>query len=89
MLHGATVRSQHPRARITKIDTTAARAMPGVRAILTAADLPTREKFGLMKLDQPVLADGVVRYVGEPVAVVAADDDEQARLAAKAVVVTY
>jgi xanthine dehydrogenase D subunit len=89
MLHGATVRSPHPRARITKIDTTAARAMPGVRAILTAADLPTREKFGLMKLDQPVLADGVVRYVGEPVAVVAADDDEQARLAAKAVIVTY
>ncbi len=89
MLHGATVRSPHPRARITKIDTQAARAMPGVRAILTAADLPTRERFGLMKLDQPVLADGVVRYVGEPVAVVAADDDEQARLAAKAVVVTY
>ncbi|HLQ05925.1 MAG TPA: molybdopterin cofactor-binding domain-containing protein [Verrucomicrobiae bacterium] len=89
MLHGATVRSPHPRARITRIDTQAARAMPGARAILTAADLPTREKFGLMKLDQLVLADGVVRYVGEPVAVVAADDDEQARLAAKAVVVTY
>ncbi len=89
MLHGATVRSPHARARITKVDTAAARAMPGVRAVLTAADLPTREKFGLMKLDQPVLADGVVRYVGEPVAVVAADDAEQARLAAKAVSVAY
>ena len=89
MLHGATVRSRHAHARITKVDTIAARAMPGVRAVLTAADLPTREKFGLMKLDQPVLADGVVRYVGEPVAIVAADDAEQARLAAKAVSVTY
>jgi len=89
MLHGATVRSPHARARITKVDTAAARAMPGVRAVLTAADLPTREKFGLMKLDQPVLADGVVRYVGEPVAFVAADDAEQARLAAKAVSVAY
>jgi CO/xanthine dehydrogenase Mo-binding subunit len=89
MLHGATIRSPHPRARITNVDTSAARAMPGVRAILTAADLPTREKFGLMKLDQPVLADGVVRYVGEPVAILAADDAEQARLAARAVSVTY
>ncbi len=89
MLHGATVRSAHARARITRIDTAAARAMPGVRVVLTAADLPTREKFGLMKLDQPVLADGVVRYVGEPVAILAADDAEQARLAAKAVTVTY
>jgi CO/xanthine dehydrogenase Mo-binding subunit len=89
MLHGATVRSPHARARITRIDPSAARAMPGVRAVLTAADLPTGEKFGLMKLDQPVLADGVVRYVGEPVAIVAADDDEQARLAARAVRMTY
>ena len=89
MLFGATVRSPHARARITAIDTAAAKAMPGVRAVLTAADLPTREKFGLMKLDQPVLADGAVRYVGEPVAIVAADEDEQARLAAKAVTVRY
>ncbi len=89
MLHGATVRSPHARARVTRVDTSAARAMPGVRAVLTAADLPTRAKFGLMKLDQPVLADGIVRYVGEPVAIVAADDDEQARLAAKAVTVMY
>ncbi|MDO8506931.1 MAG: molybdopterin-dependent oxidoreductase, partial [Candidatus Limnocylindria bacterium] len=89
MLHGATVRSPHPRARIAAIDTQAARALPGVRAVLTNADLPTQVLFGLMRKDQPVLAAGVVRYVGEPVAIVAADDPEQARLAALAVEVTY
>ncbi|HET7700262.1 MAG TPA: molybdopterin cofactor-binding domain-containing protein [Candidatus Limnocylindria bacterium] len=89
MLHGATVRSPHARARIVGIDVSAARAMPGVVAVLTAADLPTREKFGLMRLDQPVLADGVVRYCGEPVALVAAEDAERARLAAQAVRVAY
>src|SRR5205807_3910855 len=46
-------------------------------------------RFGLMRLDQPPLADGVVRYVGEPVAIVAAEDPERARLAAKAVAVEY
>ena len=89
MLHGATLRSPHARARITRIDTAAARKMPGVQAVLTADDLPTRETFGLMKLDQPVLAAGVVRYVGEPVALVAAEDAEQARLAVKAIHVEY
>ncbi len=89
MLHGATVRSPHASARITRIDVAPARAMAGVVAVLTAADLPTRMPFGLMRLDQPVLADGIVRYVGEPVAIVAADDAERARLAAKAVHVEY
>ena len=89
MLHGATVRSPHARARIVRIDTSAARAMPGVVAVLTSADLPTDELFGLMRRDQLVLARGEVRYVGEPVALVAAEDTEQARLATKAVKVEY
>src|SRR5712692_899585 len=89
MLYGATLRSPHAHARILRIDTAAARKMPGVQAVLTADDLPTREKFGLMKLDQPVLATGVVRYVGEPVAIVAAEDAEQARLAVRAIKVEY
>jgi CO/xanthine dehydrogenase Mo-binding subunit len=89
MLYGATLRSPHPHARITRIDVSAARRMPGIRAVITSDDLPTREKFGLMRADQPVLATGVVRYVGEPVALVAADDPEQARLAAKAIRVEY
>lgn len=89
MLHGHTLRSPHPHARIRSIDVTAARAMPGVHAVLTAADLPTRERFGLMKRDQPVLAEDRVRYAGEAVALVAADDLDLARAAAKAIAVEY
>jgi len=62
---------------------------PGVKAIITANELPTRALFGLMKLDQPVLASGRVRYVGEPVAIVAAETAEEARLAARAITVRY
>ena len=89
MLYGATLRSPHAHARIVRIDVAAARRMPGVRAVLTADDLPTQERFGLMRADQPVLATRVVRHVGEPVAIVAADDPEQARLATKAITVEY
>ncbi|HET8568693.1 MAG TPA: molybdopterin cofactor-binding domain-containing protein [Candidatus Limnocylindria bacterium] len=89
MLFGHTLRSPHAHALIRGIDVSAARAMPGVRAVLTAADLPTRERFGLMKRDQPVLAEDRVRYVGEPVAIVAADDAEAARAAANAIRVDY
>ncbi|MBI2983352.1 MAG: molybdopterin-dependent oxidoreductase, partial [Chloroflexi bacterium] len=89
MLVGSTLRSPHAHARIRSIDVSKARAMPGVRAVLTAADLPTRELIGLMKLDQPVLARDVVCYVGEPVALVAADDVDSAVAAAKAIAVDY
>ena len=89
MLFGHTLRSPHPHARIRSIDVTAARAMPGVRAVLVADDLPTRERFGLMKRDQPVLAEDRVRYVGEAVALVAADDIDLARAAAKTIQVEY
>src|SRR5437899_6700999 len=63
--------------------------MSGVKSVITSAELPTRELFGLMKLDQPVLATGKVRYVGEPVAIVAAETAEEARLAARAIAVRY
>jgi len=89
MLFGHTLRSPHPHARIVSIDVTAARAMNGVRAVIVPADLPTRERFGLMKRDQPVLAEDRVRYVGEAVALVAADDIDIARAAAKAIRVDY
>src|SRR5437773_2271409 len=81
MLFGATLRSPHAYARIAGIETSAAKRMSGVRAVITSGELPTRERFGLMKLDQPVLATERVRYVGEPVAIVAADSAEEARLA--------
>jgi CO/xanthine dehydrogenase Mo-binding subunit len=89
MLWGATVRSQHASARILGVDTTAAARAPGVAAVLTAAGLPAARTFGLEFADQPVLADEVVRYAGEPVAVVAAETLDQARRAAELVAVEY
>jgi CO/xanthine dehydrogenase Mo-binding subunit len=89
MLFGATLRSPHPHARILGIDAAAAKRMSGVKAIITSSELPTRELFGLMKLDQPVLATGRVRYVGEPIAIVAAETAEEARLAARAIAVRF
>ena len=89
MLWGATVRSPHPYARIISIDTDKARAMPGVRAVLTHVDVPGRNLYGLEIQDQPVLAFEVVRYWGEAVALVAADHPEQARRAVEKVHVEY
>ena len=89
MLFGHTLRSPHPHALIRAVDVTAAREISGVRVILTERDLPTRERFGLMKRDQPVLAEGRVRYAGEAIAIIAADEADQARAAAKAIVVEY
>ena len=89
MLAGATVRSPLASARIRRIDTSAAAACEGVVCVLTAADLPAATSFGLEFADQPVFAADIVRYAGEPVAVVAAETPEQARRAAEAVVVEY
>ncbi len=89
MLFGATVRSPHPSARIHSIDVSGVLAVHGVRSVLTAADLPATRTFGLEFADQPVLAWDVVRYAGEPVAIVAADHPELARLAAAAIRVEY
>lgn len=89
MLWGATVRGQHPRARVRSVDVSAAAGMPGVRAVLTASDLTGKRTLGLEYADQPVLAGAEVRYVGEPVAIVAADHPESARRAAAAVRVSY
>jgi len=89
MLWGATVRSPHPYARIVSIDTSAARAMPGVQAVLTHEDVPGKNLYGLEFEDQPVLAGDFVRYWGEAVALVAADHPEQARRAAEKVQVEY
>ena len=92
MLFGRTLRSPHPHALIRSIDTVGAAALPGVRSVLTAADIPGSRLYSLHKPpDQPVLV-GVgeeVRYRGEQVALVAADHPEQARLAAEAIEVVY
>ena len=96
MLYGRVVRSPVPSARITGIDVGAARALPGVAAVLTAADVPSNEivemaSGGLAELEvtMPVLAADRVRYVGEPVAVVAAATRQIADEAAELVGVDY
>ncbi|GAA2721178.1 molybdopterin-dependent oxidoreductase [Streptomyces luteosporeus] len=89
MLWGQTLRSPHAHARIRSLDVSAALATPGVHAVLTYADLPAATRYGLEIQDTPVLADGVVRHHGEPVALVAADHPETARRAAAKIVVDY
>src|SRR5215471_7729996 len=89
MIWGVTLRSPHPYARIRSIGIADALATGGVYAVLTHADVPGRNVCGLELADQPVLAEGVVRYQGEPVALVAADHPEIARQAAKKIAVDY
>ncbi len=88
-LWGATLRSPHPYARIRSIDVSPAWRIAGVEAVVTAADVPGAMSYGLISQDQPVFASDVVRYVGEPVAAVAADHPETCRRALAAIVVDY
>ncbi len=88
-LFGVTLRSPHPYARILSIDLSAAWKIDGVQAIVTAEDVPGQMMYGLISQDQPVFASDVVRYVGEPVAALAADDPEVARRGLEAIVVEY
>ena len=89
VLWGATLRSPHPHARIVRIDVTPAWAIAGVEAVITADDVPGAPAYGLIDQDQPVFARDVVRYLGEPVAAVAADHPETCRRALAAIVVEY
>ena len=89
MLWGATLRSPHPYARILRIDTSAALAINGVSAVVTADDVPGKLTYGLIASDQPVFAREFVRYAGEPVAAVAADHPETASRALAAITVDY
>ncbi len=89
MLHGATLRSPHPRARILSVDLTEALKLPGVEAVLTHEDVPGAKLYGVDHADQPVLAIDQVRYQGEPIAVVAADHPETARRACALIRVVY
>ena len=77
-------------ATINKIDTTAARAMPGVVDVVSADDLPQPVKrFGISHKDRPVLATGTVNFHGEPVVAVVAETADQAFAAAEAVVIDF
>jgi len=88
-VHAVLVRADRPPAALGAVDTAEALMFPGVHAVLTAADLPGVLGYGSAHADRPVLAAGMVRHVGEPVAVVAADDLATARRAAAAVRVNY
>jgi len=75
MLYARTLRAGVPHARIRSIDTSAARAFAGVRAVLTSDDVPGRNLHGIVDLDWPVLCGDKVRYSGDAVAIVAADTE--------------
>ncbi|MEX2599949.1 MAG: molybdopterin cofactor-binding domain-containing protein, partial [Dehalococcoidia bacterium] len=83
------LRSPYPHARIVRIDTSAAKQLPGVHAVLTGEDLPPGTRYGRLIFDVQVLAQGVVRFVGDPVAAVAADDEEIAQQALDLIEVEY
>lgn len=87
-LWGATLRSPYAHARILHVELEAAKQIPGVHAALASWDVPVNS-FGMIEHDQPVLAHDRVTYVGEPVAVVAAEDPELCRRALAAIEVQY
>jgi aerobic-type carbon monoxide dehydrogenase small subunit (CoxS/CutS family) len=89
MLQMQVLRSPHAHARIVSIDTSAAEAMDGVACVITSADVPGKDGYGVFVHDQPTMATGKVRYVGEAVAAVAAEDLVTARRAAAAIKVVY
>src|SRR6188474_1340550 len=90
MAFGKLLRSPHPHARITRIDTARAAALPGVYAVITGRDLP-RVKFGILPVsqDEEALCVDKVRMVGDPVAAVAAVDEETAERATELIEVDY
>ncbi|EON19062.1 4-hydroxybenzoyl-CoA reductase molybdopterin-binding subunit A [Cupriavidus sp. GA3-3] len=88
MLHAKVLRSPHPHARIVRIDTSAAKALPGVKLVVTGHDVPARN-WGPHRKEQRILACGVVRHVGEEVAAVVAVSEEIARDALDLVRIEY
>ncbi|MBI4523246.1 MAG: molybdopterin-dependent oxidoreductase, partial [Deltaproteobacteria bacterium] len=88
MLYGLAKRSPFPHARIVSIDTRKAEALPGVKAVITAQDVPDI-LLGLRVRDVPILARNEVRFIGEKVAAVAAVDEETAREAVTLIDVQY
>ena len=91
MLHGAVLLSPHPRALVNRIDTSAALAIPGVAAVVTAADVPGERYQGLIYKDWPIfVGEGEeTRYVGDVIAAVAARDQRTARRAVEAIADYY
>ena len=91
MLYGSALRSKYARARVLSIDTSAAKALPGVVAVLTAEDIPGENKIGHLKHDQYTLipVGGLTHYLGDAVALVAAEDRETLEKAKELIKVEY
>ena len=88
-LHAALGLSRRAHARIKSIDLDPVRAMPGVVAVLTAVDIPGENDCGPIVHDDPILADGLVQYVGQPIFAVIATSYDAARRAARSGVIEY
>lgn len=88
MLWGKILRSPYPHARIVRIDSSQAKALPGVHAVCTAADISPKP-IGQFMEDRPAMAVDRVRHIGEPVAAVAADDPNTAEDALDLIQVEY
>ena len=88
-LHAALGLSSKAHAKITAIDLAAVRASAGVVAVLTVDDIPGTNDCGPIIHDDPILADGLVMYVGQPVFIVVADTHDRARRAARLAEITY
>lgn len=89
MVWGRVLRSKHPYAKIKRIDTSKAKAHPGVICVLTHQDIPGFNGFGIVIPDQPVLSKDVVRCTGDAVALVAAETEEIAAEALQLIEVDY
>jgi CO/xanthine dehydrogenase Mo-binding subunit len=90
MLHGKVLRAEFAHARIVSIDTSAAESMPGVASVLVGSELEHFDPYyGHAIKDRPILAIDRVRFHGEPVAAVAAEDEATAEAALRAIVVEY
>jgi xanthine dehydrogenase large subunit len=88
-LHAALGLSQKAHANIRSIDFAAVKASPGVVAVFTAQDIPGTNDCGPILHDDPILADGKVEYVGQPIFVVVADTHDNARRAARKAAIDY
>ena len=89
LLHLYAYPSQRAHARIVRLDLTAVRAAPGVAAVLAAADVPGKNDISPFSADEPLFADGMVIFLGQPLFAVAADSLPKARAAANLAVVQY
>ncbi|MBP9561252.1 MAG: hypothetical protein KBE27_05500, partial [Syntrophorhabdaceae bacterium] len=89
MLFAKLVRSNRPHAMIRSVDTHKALTLPGVVTILSYSDIPGKNSFGVIKKDQQLLASDRVRYIGEPILIIIAQNEKIAREAADLITIDY